>query len=116
MGIFLDQLARQAGVRAKSDPGIGPAPLDWHGLMARLAAAYAARQILALHATPGDTASGSFAPGVAREVAAWLDSARHPSAPSSPGVNLNIKADGKSVRTIERSIAGADRSIVRGRL
>jgi hypothetical protein len=114
MGVAIDQSGGcQVAVPVELDPFVSSNRLDWHGLMARLAAAHAARQILQ---APGGPISGSFAPGVAGEVAAWRIAASGPSAASSPDVNRNTKADGKSIRTIHRDDAGADRSIVRGRL
>jgi hypothetical protein len=81
--------------------------------MARLAAAHAARQILAAQPGAGAAISGSFAPEVAREMAVWRDAVSELSEePSSPDVNLNVKADGKPRQTIERTLAGADRPIV----
>ncbi len=114
MDIPLDHYgARQVGVSAEAGPNSGRAPLDWHGLMARLAAAHAARLILAAQPTAGETISGSFAPDVARAMAVWRDAVSGLSEePSSPDVNLNAKADGKPRRTIERRLAGADRPIV----
>jgi hypothetical protein len=92
------------------------APLDWPGLAARLAAAHAARQILTGRPGLRVSASGSFAPDLARDVVAWRATASRQQAPSSHDINRNTKADGKPLWTIGQHSAGVDRSDVRGLL
>ena len=121
MDIPLDQFGgARPGLSAPQDTVRERAPLDrvgldWTGLSARLAAAHATRQILRFRPGPGNGAAGSFAPGVARDLAAGRAAAsRERAGPPSASVNLNAKADGKPLRTIGRIDAGEDRFLVRG--
>ena len=107
-----DGLAGGLAARAVDTPCL--VQLDWGGLMARLAAAHGARRILAGDAGPADTGSGSFAPGMADELARWRDEAGTRRIAPSPRVNLDTKADGKHPRIIGRIDAGEDRCRVRG--
>jgi hypothetical protein len=115
MDIARDQFgARLDGVPAAADTVADTVadsgPPDWRGLRVQLAAAYVARQILGLRPLPAGSVSGSFAPSVAYDMAAWHSAADgHAAAPTADPVNLNDKADGKTLGTIAGNSGGEDR-------
>ncbi len=81
-----------------------PAPLDWHGLCARLLAAQACRRELADAALAGEpAASGSFDCALAQLIAANTVLAGE----MLNRVNPTGLADGKPTRSIRRNTAGA---------
>ncbi len=101
------------GLQAQSGALAGGPALDWHGLTARLVAAHAARDVLNPPPRRPDPNCGSFAPGTARDLARWRAIDSQP-ALSSPGVNLDAKADGKPARAISSDSAGDDRRLFEG--
>ena len=129
MDINFDQFGAERGGKTWFAPPEQDAPLDWHGLAARLAAAHASRQAVGAGEPGrirGNRATGSFAPRLARQVAAYAgntgtsieDTAAAGQSVGEPlhRVNLEIKADGKPPCAIGSDIAGAHKTGVRGLL
>ena len=83
------------------------APLEWHGLLARLIAARAAHRALLGDGSAGDLAgTGSFDGGSARAVAEY--------GIQLPGVNPVFWADGKPAQSMDGTVAGQTSTGERG--
>lgn len=104
MEMHFDMESRLATLLAGTAGNHAPASLDWHGLHARMAAAYAARPAIAL-ANPQESVidGGSFDRGSARVLADFGETAANGLAV----VNPTVLATGNSECDKDAAVAGA---------
>ncbi len=124
MDIDFEHFGSRPGRGAGTARAGSPASLDWHGLAARLAAAHAGRQAMSGEKRRGSSATGSFAPGLVRQVAAYAKilSVMGAAISGDAGhdvsnrVNPKTKANGKPPCGIGSRVAGVNKTGVRGLL